>query len=168
VKFFEHWILVKADSEKEAKIHIKSFLDKYELLYYDKIEFLETLRGDEIKFFDNLYSFINSNKEVIKSFINELEEEGYKTLRDLRELPQGYLSKILHTLVHLIDGFMGIDSYFYNLIEDSHFVSKKEIYAIQREPEKYYLVKIRGYSEVSEPLFEWLKPLMKKEKDNIK
>jgi hypothetical protein len=166
VKVFEHWILVKADSKEEAKTHIKSFLDKYELLYYDKIEFSEILRGDDIKFFDTLFSLMKINKNIIESFINDLEEEGYKTLRDLKDLPQGYLSKILHTLTHLLDGFMGIDSYFYNLIEDSHFVSKKEIYAIQREPEKYYLVKIKGYSEVSEPLFEWLKPLMKKEKDN--
>jgi chromosomal replication initiation ATPase DnaA len=79
VKVFEHWILVKADSKEEAKTHIKSFLDKYELLYYDKIEFLETLRGDNIKFFDTLSSLINSNKEVIRSFINDLEEESYKT-----------------------------------------------------------------------------------------
>lgn len=166
MKVFEHWILVKADSKEKAKTHIKSFLDKYELLYYDKIEFSKTLRGDDVKFFDTLFSLMKINKNIIKSFINDLEEEGYKTLRDLKDLPQGYLSKILHTLTHLLDGFMGIDSYFYNLIEDSHFVSKKEIHAIQREPEKYYLVKIKGYSEVSEPLFEWLKPSMKKEKDN--
>jgi hypothetical protein len=69
VKVFEHWILVKADSKEKAKTHIKSFLDKYELLYYDKIEFSEILRGDDIKFFDTLFSF----------FINDLEEEGYKT-----------------------------------------------------------------------------------------
>jgi hypothetical protein len=39
--------------------------------------------------------------------INDLKTEGYKTLRDLKDLPQGYLPKILHTLTHLFRWFYG-------------------------------------------------------------
>lgn len=158
---FEHWFLVNTNSQEEAKKIVEKFLNKYQLIFYDKIESLSILNGFDLNFFNILHSGVNKNKEIIEELINELEKEGYKTLKDLADLPQGYLSKILHTVVHLIDGFMGIDSYFYNLIEDSHFVSKNLIFKIKQDPGNYYLVKIKGYTEISEPFFEWLKSIKK-------
>jgi hypothetical protein len=72
-----------------------------------------------------------------------LKEEGVTSLDQLPELEQGYVTKILHTLTHLLDGFIGIDSVFYNLVEDSHRVSAGLSDAIRANPADYWLVPVR-------------------------
>jgi hypothetical protein len=61
----------------------------------------------------------------------------------LLTLKQGYATKILHTLTHLLDGFIGIDSAFYNLVEDSHWVSGELAEAIRVAGAEYWLVPVR-------------------------
>jgi hypothetical protein len=58
-------------------------------------------------------------------------------------LQQGYVTKVLHTLTHLLDGFIGIDSVFYNLVEDSHWASEGLLKALQDTAGEYWLVPVR-------------------------
>jgi hypothetical protein len=67
-----------------------------------------------------------------------------ESLGDLESLPQGYQSKTLHTLTHLLDGFFGIDSHFYNLIEGSHGVSAGLRGKIDSSPGGYMLLAVRA------------------------
>ena len=55
---------------------------------------------------------------------------------------QGYESKVLHIITHLVDGFFGADTVFYNLEEDSHWLSDKLTDKIKEQPEKFWLLKI--------------------------
>jgi hypothetical protein len=61
-------------------------------------------------------------------------------IEDLLALKPGYPSKVLHILTHMLDGFIGIDSAFYNLVEDSHWLSEPLRTTILRNPEGYWLV----------------------------
>src|SRR4030043_54062 len=65
-------------------------------------------------------------------------------LKDLQELPQGYKSKILHVITHLLDGFFGIDTYFYNLEEDSHWVSEELKEKIKTNPPIFWLLSLEA------------------------
>ena len=75
--------------------------------------------------------------------LEHLREEGIDTLEQLLDLEQGYETKILHTLTHMLDGFIGIDSFFYNLIEDSHTVSRTLKNTISEFPNEHWLVPVR-------------------------
>jgi hypothetical protein len=72
----------------------------------------------------------------------ELQETGLGRAEDLLTLQQGYPSKLLHILTHMLDGFIGIDSVFYNLIEDSHWLSAPLRSTILHKPEHYWLVPV--------------------------
>ncbi len=52
-------------------------------------------------------------------------------------MPQGYKSKMLHVITHFLDGFFGIDTFFYNLEEDSHWVSEELQKKIAEAPTYY-------------------------------
>jgi hypothetical protein len=78
-----------------------------------------------------------------QTLYRRLKEEGVTSLDQLPHLEQGYVTKVLHTLTHLLDGFIGIDSVFYNLLEDSHQVSGSLAADIQASPTAYWLVPIR-------------------------
>ena len=84
-----------------------------------------------------------ANDVFARRMIEHLKEEGATTLEDLLSVKQGYATKILHTLTHLLDGFIGIDSVFYNLVEDSHWVSEELSEAIRGQQEEYWLVPVR-------------------------
>ena len=77
-------------------------------------------------------------------FLENLKEEGFESLEDIRSLEKGYLSKILHTIAHLQDGFIGIDSRFYNLEEDSHGVSRHLQQKIAATPHNYWILRVTG------------------------
>jgi hypothetical protein len=85
---------------------------------------------------------VASNRTFAGNLIVELEETGITSLKELKDLPQGYPSKVLHTLVHILDGFIGADSAFYNLLEDSHWLSAKLQETIKENPEAYWLVPV--------------------------
>ncbi|MCD6549031.1 MAG: hypothetical protein J7K10_06135 [Thermodesulfobacterium sp.] len=76
------------------------------------------------RFWEILEYGIEKNKEALLNFLKELKREGFSKIEDILEISQGYLSKVFHIIVHLVDGFFSIDSTFYNLIEDSHSLSK--------------------------------------------
>ena len=75
--------------------------------------------------------------------IDHLKDEGIVSLDQLAGLAQGYATKVFHTLAHMVDGFIGVDSVFYNLIEDSHQVSAPLAASIRNAPGEFWLVPVR-------------------------
>lgn len=160
MKGFEHYFLIRAQDFESACRKIRNFLERYELLSYDRLEFdgeaSKNARDPDFK--DLLEKVQARNREIIKDLLEELAQEGYDSLEALAEIPQGYLSKLLHTLAHLLDGFLGIDSYFYNLEEDSHRVSPRMKRELSTNPGFYWLIKVYGFTHTPEPRFEFLRP----------
>ena len=67
--------------------------------------------------------------------MDELIKAKIYRAEDFHNIKQGYLSKTLHILSHFLDGFIGIDSYFYNLIDDSHWLPSSNRPGHTKEPE---------------------------------
>ncbi len=103
----------------------------------------EILNGVDDQFWPTLENGVGANKIFARRMLEHLKKEGLTTLDQLLELEQGYATKVLHTLTHLLDGFIGIDSVLYNLVEDSHQVSEVLSEAIHNTPAKYWLVPLR-------------------------
>ncbi|OAQ20545.1 hypothetical protein [Thermosulfurimonas dismutans] len=164
MKGFEHYFLIKSQEFDSACLKIRKFLDRYELLSYDRLEFdpRASRNGSDPAFKKVLEEIQARNREIIKGLLEEFSRKGYSRLEDLAEIPQGYLSKLFHTLAHLLDGFLGIDSYFYNLEEDSHWVSPKMEQELSRNPESFWLIKVCGFTSISETKFEILSPPSKR------
>ncbi len=89
--------------------------------------------------------YVLENRKVVKEFLNELGTEGYKSLEHIAQVPQGYLSKLVHTVAHLLDGFFGIDSRFYNLEEESHWVSPQLYQQIKLYPGEFWIIEVAGF-----------------------
>ncbi|MBS1113124.1 MAG: hypothetical protein H6Q92_887, partial [Nitrospirae bacterium] len=79
---------------------------------------------------------------ILRGLIKELQVEGVMNLDDLNALPQGYKTKMLHVITHFLDGFFGIDTYFYNLVEDSHWVSEEMRRRIAENPSDFWLLSL--------------------------
>lgn len=160
---FIHFFLIEAQGLDEAIEKVKSFLDKYELVRYDNyfIEEPHSFSARDKIFWDTLEIALSKNYEVLRNYISELKREGsIRDLEEMEKIPQGYLSKIFHIIAHLVDGFFGIDSYFYNLVEDSHWISSPLKKRVAKNPEKYFLIKV--VASLQEPVyrFEYLTPKM--------
>ncbi|MEZ0344633.1 MAG: hypothetical protein ABWJ99_07550 [Caldimicrobium sp.] len=155
---FHHLFLSKGENKEEALKVVITFLEKYQLLRYERYAVDKIIQASEDGFFDELAQALEKNKNILENFISELMKEGFTALSDLLTLPQGYLSKVFHLIAHLLDGFFGIDSFFFNLLEDSHWVSKPLLEKIKKEPDKFYLIKITGFIEKPVSMFEILSP----------
>ncbi|HFC97912.1 MAG TPA: hypothetical protein ENJ40_05590 [Thermosulfurimonas dismutans] len=157
---FEHYFLVKAESFEEATHRVTRFIERYELLSYDTLEFFpeDSFPATHPRFYEILARVEEKNRKTVREFLSELAREGYGRFENLAEIPQGYLSKLFHTIAHLLDGFMGIDSHFYNLVEDSHWVSPALRKKLQESPHDFWLIRLLGHTEISEPRFELLNP----------
>ncbi len=139
-----HEFLVEGQTLSECKGKIKRFFDLYELVSYSDIFFLEpmVLRGDHPGFWDRLSTSESVNRDLLRLWLEELGDTGVRSLEDLIHLPQGYPSKLLHTITHILDGFFGVDSYFFNLIEDSHWVSPGLKSLVEKRPNLYWLISV--------------------------
>lgn len=154
-----HYFLVDGNLE-EAKHKVLHFLDKYQLVRYDFYEIDE----DQIfsvcddKFKEKLDFCIKQNYQVLNKFIDIIQNEGFDSLKDLLKLPQGYLSKVVHLIAHFLDGFFSIDSFFYNLIEESHWISNKLRNKLEVSQEGYYIIGVKAYFKEPYYKFEDLMP----------
>jgi hypothetical protein len=91
------------------------------------------------------------NRQVLQKLIGELQAAGINDFNDLSAMPQGFQSKIFHTMAHLLDGFFGIDSRFYNLQEDSHWLSASLRRQIEAgPPEEFWLITVVATLEAKE------------------
>jgi len=159
-----HDVLLGGSDFASCSKHVNHFFDSTRLLRYDEVLVLEneSINGSENEFRTRLQEGLASNQQAIGELLENLKEEGFVTLEDLRALEKGYVSKIFHTIAHLLDGFIGIDSRFYNLEEDSHGISRDLQQKILSAPQNYWVLRVKGRiaSAGEEPFhalrtFEW-------------
>ena len=154
----EHLFLTEAKDKTSASQLIERFLSRYQLVNYEKIDILpEAHQPTSPAFWKRLEEGISRNRAFLEGILRLLAEEGFSRVLDLRDLPQGYLSKELHVAVHFLDGFFGVDSSFYNLVEDSHWVSRPLLKRLKEDPESFWLLEVKAYALSEAPLFERLK-----------
>ena len=140
-----HFFLVRSQSAQRSGQHVEQYLSGNQLITYAEFFVREEdiLNGEDGQFWPVLKQGLAANHAFALRMLGHLKEEGVASLEQLVELEQGYVTKILHTLTHLLDGFIGIDSIFYNLIEDSHRVSAALAATMHREPAEFWLVPVR-------------------------
>lgn len=143
-----HQILAQAESLSACRDAVLRFFENTLLVRYDHIKLIDDqqLSADNSEFPATLDRAISKNHQTVKKLLKELQLSGVNAVEDLKNLPQGYPSKSLHILAHFLDGFIGIDSAFYNLIEDSHWVSEDLKQKITENPDNYFLLTLEGYS----------------------
>jgi len=147
-KIAQHKILVSGDSFENCSQHVHRFFDLTSLVIYDCIKVMEekSSSGLDAGFFDDIAVAEGKNRRMAQEFIDELNKAGIQKTTDLLNVEQGYISKTLHVLSHLLDGFIGIDSFFYNLIDDSHWLPPKTADDIKQNPKHYWLIHIDCFS----------------------
>lgn len=140
-----HYFLVRSDSNELAARHVQHYLAGNQLICYAEffVEPEEAFNGTDPLFEQTLRYGLAANDSFARRMLAHLKEEGVTSLDQLPDLPQGYVTKVLHTLTHLLDGFIGIDSVFYNLVEDSHRISAELMASLRAAPTNYWLVPVR-------------------------
>jgi len=141
-----HWMLCAGDDFATARGSVRSFFKKSILLAYDDVYAVEhtSCSAEDERFWRELEAGVAANRLVLRGFLDDLRAEGCREIEDLTTLSLGYPSKVLHLIAHLLDGFIGIDSVFYNLLEDSHWLSDELRDIIRETPARYWLVKVEA------------------------
>jgi hypothetical protein len=141
-----HWMLCAGKDFAAARDAVLSFFNKSILLSYDAISIIEpaSCSAKDGRFWGELERGAAANRLVLRRFLDELQAAGCQKIDDLSALPLGYPSKILHLIAHLLDGFIGIDSVFYNLVEDSHWLSDGMRRNIHKTPDMYWLLRVEA------------------------
>lgn len=144
-----HVFLVSGQDYETSRNKVMRFFDKNVLVKYDTIDIVaeESCPAPSAEFWERAESAIAQNRKQLINLVRELQESGHGDLNGWDSLPQGYPSKIVHTIAHLVDGFFGIDSAFYNLIDDSHWISSSLRREIERSRNGFWLVKAVGRSD---------------------
>jgi len=144
-----HLVLVSAPDFDSACSQVRDFFDSTLLVRYDKIDIRrqESFPATDDSFDEVLHQGIADNRGTLHRFIGEFEKTGFKNVDDLHRVECGYPSKLLHIITHFLDGFIGIDSKFYNLIDDSHWLSDDTAAAITETPEQYYVIQLDCFSQ---------------------
>lgn len=139
---YRHLFLTKGSDFDQCRKTVIYFFQNYKLVHYFNTNIInnESFCASNPHFWDVLEEAILKNRKILHELAVELKNEGVYTLQDLEHLSEGYKSKMLHVITHFIDGFFGIDSYFYNLIEDSHWVSEELRKKINANPPHYWLI----------------------------
>jgi len=142
-----HKILVKSDNDQEACELAERFFQQTTLVNYDDLEIIkeQIINGADPSFFSYLDQAVEENLELMRESIQTLEKGGCHSLEDVLSLTDPYLCKVFHITAHLVDGFIDIDSAFYNIIEDSHRVSHPLRREIKNAPDYYWLLQVQGH-----------------------
>jgi len=142
-----HVVLVEGDTSESCKNQVLNFFEQTSLVHYDRISVEDTvLSPGDPGFFKELEQGLEKNRKTLIRFIDELGNSGFRKKCDLIDLSQGYESKILHIIAHFLDGFIGIDSVFYNLIDDSHWLPDETRDRIQQQPDRFRLLSLKCFS----------------------
>ncbi|MFU8819499.1 MAG: hypothetical protein ACNA74_07245 [Desulfurivibrio sp.] len=141
-----HLMLVLAPDPQRAADAVLRFFARTQLVRYDRVEVDQagSCSAAHPEFQARLEAGLTANRQVLQDILAELKMAGVRSLDDLAQLPQGYQSKLAHTATHLLDGFFGIDSALFNLVEDSHWLSEPLRREIAQSPEDYHLLKIEA------------------------
>ena len=128
---------------------IERFFSNNLLVRYDQVrsDAAGSLSAANKDFATCLQTALAANRTLIKGLVADLEEEGFADLSQWHTMQQGYVSNTVHTLAHMLDGFFGVDSCFYNLVDDSHQVSETLMKKIAQKPQEYWLIKTEASSE---------------------
>lgn len=148
----QHKILLAGDSLAHCQDQVKKYFDLTSLVIYDCIEIPENkcISGLDTAFLRLIRKAENRNKDSVRELTAELEEAGFTNSRDLINIQQGYVSKVFHILSHFLDGFIGIDSYFFNLLDDSHWLPDSTETMIKDDPARYWLLHLDCFSMTPE------------------
>ena len=143
---YYHEILTKGSDFEFSQKRVLHFFQKYQLVSYSYVHVIgsESLPASSHDFEGRLQKALLKNRQLLHNLLNELRSEGYTTISDLQTMPQGYRTKIFHVITHLLDGFFGLDSHFYNLEEDSHWVSEAFWKKIMTNPSHYWLLPVEA------------------------
>jgi hypothetical protein len=141
-----HDILTAGSDFDSCQQQVQRFFERTKLIRYDEVLVIkdESLCGTDKQFPARIRTGLEANRKVLGEFLANLKQEGFLSLDDLQSLEKGYLTKILHIIAHLQDGFIGIDSRFYNLEEDSHGVSRHLQQKIGATPQIYWILRVNG------------------------
>ncbi|PHR30637.1 MAG: hypothetical protein COA36_01110 [Desulfotalea sp.] len=144
----QHNILVKGDSFAHCHQQVRKYFDLTTLVIYDCLEIREqqSVSGLDANFMAVIDLAQKKNKDIALHLIAEIANSGIENTEDLIKIEQGYLSKTLHLLSHFLDGFIGIDSYFYNLLDDSHWLFPETRQLIKNHPTHYWLIHVDGFT----------------------
>ncbi len=147
-----HHILVSGISFASCRKQVTDFFDRTLLVRYDRFTTNEKkcIPGIDPSFLDHVERGIEDNKNIIKKLVKDLEGTGMETTSDLLHVEHGYPSKLLHIITHFLDGFIGIDTVFYNLIDDSHWIPEATTKDTETSPDNFWLIHINGFSETPE------------------
>lgn len=142
----EHVLLIAGPSYESCCQQAKMFFSRTNLVKYDQIDILhqKSVSAEHPDFSSRIDELIAKNKECVAELVNELAGLGITSVAQLKDLRQGYESKVLHLLSHFMDGFIGIDSCFYNLIDDSHWVSASTRALFRPQHNQYWLIHVQG------------------------
>ena len=144
----KHIVLAAGESCEESRTQVLHFFEKSSLVRYDKIVSRQnrSIPATDPNFSKDLAQAIERNREILAGFIKELDAANNQNLVEIGAITQGYQSKILHIIAHFLDGFIGIDSAFYNLVDDSHWLPEQTGVLIEEKPENHWLFFLDGYS----------------------
>jgi hypothetical protein len=145
----QHKILLRGKSFEHCQTQVERYFGLTTLVIYDHIEAKRELsvNGLDSEFFDAIHKAEDKNRQMVQSLADDLIQSGYNSLTQLVNVPQGYESKILHILTHFLDGFIGIDSFFYNLVDDSHWLTEQIKQGIADSPERYWLIHLDCFAD---------------------
>jgi hypothetical protein len=148
----QHNILLGGKSFAHCCDQVHKFFDLTSLVIYDCIEIQEekSFSGLDADFFHQIETAQHINKQRVLRLIKELHQSGFEKTLDFVHIKQGYQSKTLHILSHFLDGFIGIDSHFYNLLDDSHQLLDGTRELIKENPAHYWLLHVDGYTATPE------------------
>jgi len=148
ILLIEHDLLVSGLDMETCSGHVLSFFDKSQLVRYDSVEIdpKSSAQGSEPRFVELLNRAINTNKEILEELLVTIKDEGCSKLDDILKLPQGFQSKMLHTISHLLDGFFGVDSRFFDIDEISHWITENRQNEINTNPEQCWLIRVKAKS----------------------
>lgn len=144
----QHNILLGGESFAHCSQQVHKFFDLTSLVIYDCIEIREqqSVSGLDAEFCNLIQHAEQRNRDIAQRLIAEISQSGITNVSDLIKIEQGYLSKTFHILSHFLDGFIGVDSYFYNLLDDSHWLSTETSKLIEKNPEHYWLLHVDCFS----------------------
>jgi hypothetical protein len=144
----QHKVLLGGEDFAHCSSQVKKFFDLSSLVVYDCVETVEehSCSANQERFFEILSQAEGRNRQIAAELLGELVKAGIRQPTDLLTIEQGYQSKTLHILSHFLDGFIGTDSYFYNLVDDSHWLPSATAARIRQQPERYWLIHLDCFS----------------------
>jgi hypothetical protein len=146
ILFVDHDMLVSGPDLATCERLVRRFFAKSQLVHYDSVEIdrQHSVNGADPRFDELIQAAIAENRRILGELLGKLQEEGCATLEDLLTLPQGFKSKLLHTISHLLDGFFGIDSRFFDIDEISHWLTEPRRRQFAERPEDCWLLRIKA------------------------